>query len=180
VDWRAPRGNSRDRNRSAGPFDRRAGGLRRELRAGQYAPHQQAFRLPSQPHACAGNSRPNFRARKSAAAIFRRRIPTNFSAIVATMRTDLADHPGSACAGNRHPNCAGEKRGRPCGDSRGNGRDAATRCNRKLIRFDPQWSCRARSGIKVPILSEIDVISPRLQTLELLRLNQNRAKPGEI
>jgi hypothetical protein len=37
--------------------------------------------------------------------------------------------------------------------------DAATRCNRKLIRFAPQWSCRARSGIKLPILSEKDVVN---------------------
>jgi hypothetical protein len=45
-----------------------------------------------------------------------------------------------------------------------------------LIGFVPYWSLRARFGRNFPILSEKDVISLELQMLELVCLNQNRAK----
>jgi hypothetical protein len=43
-------------------------------------------------------------------------------------------------------------------------------------RFAPQWSCRARSGTKLPILSEKDVISPgcgRWNCYSSTRIGQN-------
>ncbi len=89
VDPCPPRGGRRLRGRRRGAPHRRAGGVRRKLRARQPAPDQRPVRLPPLARAGAGRSRRTSHRPRSAPAISRKPIRENlFSRMQPLLRAD--------------------------------------------------------------------------------------------